>query len=105
MSTHDLSFADNTFTHSINNLFPTACPTPLKPVYEIYRTIKPGHTAIVTYWAWNPQDDAIKTANEKLRGEKQLQIMIEWQTSNEGWLQAALRTMGFSSVKVDELVV
>jgi SAM-dependent methyltransferase len=45
-----LSFPDNKLTHSFTNFAIMAMPEPDKVAAHIYRTLKPGGTAVITTW-------------------------------------------------------
>jgi ubiquinone/menaquinone biosynthesis C-methylase UbiE len=53
-----LSFPDETFTHSLTNFGIFAFPNAVKGASEIYRTLKPSGTAILTTWK-TPRTHAI----------------------------------------------
>ena len=50
MDSQALSFADETFTHSISNFVIFALPDPVKATKDIHRTLQPSGTAILTSW-------------------------------------------------------
>lgn len=48
MDAQELSYSDNTFTHSFMNMGIFLLPNPERGAAEIYRTLKPGGVAIIT---------------------------------------------------------
>lgn len=50
MDAQDLTFEDNSFTHSITNFGIFLFPDPVKAASEIRRTLRPGGVALVTTW-------------------------------------------------------
>ncbi|KAF2279252.1 S-adenosyl-L-methionine-dependent methyltransferase [Westerdykella ornata] len=103
MNAMELGFPDNTFTHSISNFFIQAVPVPAKAAAEIYRTVKPGQTAIVTSWAPVPHSDAIETASEVTRGKDVvLPMRFSPETYTAGWLEKLLKETGFSSLHIED---
>lgn len=51
MDAEKLGFESDTFTHSITNFGIFLFPDPERSIKEIFRTLKPGGTAVVTSWA------------------------------------------------------
>jgi ubiquinone/menaquinone biosynthesis C-methylase UbiE len=50
MDAQCLTFPDNEFTHSFTKFAIMAMPGPDKAAAHIYRTLKPGGTAVITTW-------------------------------------------------------
>ena len=103
MSGEELRFTDNYFTHSITNQGILFFQDAKKGADEIYRTIKPGGTAIVTSWKVLGYLPVIQEAQKVVTPDAPLfRIPIP-----EHWFQAShlgetLRGAGFSDVDVHE---
>ncbi|KAF2280353.1 S-adenosyl-L-methionine-dependent methyltransferase [Westerdykella ornata] len=67
MDATELRFQDNTFTHSIMNFGIQAVPQPQKVAAEIYRTLKPGGSTVLTSWASTPHSSSIEDASRATR--------------------------------------
>jgi SAM-dependent methyltransferase len=99
-----LTFADDTFDASITNFGIFFLPDPVAGAKQIYRTLKPGGTAVVTLWKtfgfkpilWEIQDQ-VKPANPLT----ELPLMEPW--CNSALTEKTLKDGGFS--KVDFSVV
>ncbi|KAI1322270.1 S-adenosyl-L-methionine-dependent methyltransferase [Xylariaceae sp. FL0255] len=69
MPAESLEFPDNTFTHSFSNLLLFATRnTGLEAAQEIYRTLKPGGIAVVTWNSLIPHQEVIQAVSSELRG-------------------------------------
>ncbi|KAF9526751.1 S-adenosyl-L-methionine-dependent methyltransferase [Crepidotus variabilis] len=107
-ATNLTGFANDTFTHSINNFILQPIIDPAKAAKEIYRTVKAasaGGSAIATTLGVTMHESAINLANEYTRG-KNVALAIPWyegRTSKE-WLETQLKDAGFSSVEVSQSV-
>jgi|TARA_R110002003_G_scaffold232_13_gene16825 ubiquinone/menaquinone biosynthesis C-methylase UbiE len=106
MGGEDLRFPDNSFTHSITNegiLFFKDGP---KGASEIYRTLKPGGTAIVTSWAKLGYIDLIHQAQRVVTPNAppfRIPISEDWYRSAH--LEKTLKDAGFEAVQVHEKTV
>lgn len=67
MASEDLTFADDFFTHSIMNFGIHMVKSSASAASEVYRTLKPGGTAIFTLWADKIFIDAITAGHERTR--------------------------------------
>ena len=69
MDSEKLSFADDTFSHSIGSalLFAIINNDGIDAVKESYRTLKPGGTLVVNCWGYVPNLDPIQTAAKSTR--------------------------------------
>jgi SAM-dependent methyltransferase len=102
MDARCLDFPDAYFTHSINNFYIQAVPEPHKAMAEIYRTLKPGGTAVVTSWAPVPHVAAIKRANAKTRGEDSPLLMsFKPENYTTAFLIDVIQTAGFEIFESD----
>ena len=94
-----LSFADNTFDASITNFGIFFLPDPVAGAKQIYRTLKPGGTAVVTLWKafgfkpilWEIQDQ-LKPANPLT----ELPLMEPW--CDSALTEKTLKEGGFNQV-------
>jgi ubiquinone/menaquinone biosynthesis C-methylase UbiE len=68
MDSQKLSFADNTFFHSIGNALLFVLPNDgTDALKEMYRTLKPGGTVVVNSWAYVPNMEPLRTAAKLTR--------------------------------------
>src|SRR5579871_320693 len=67
MDSESLNFKDNTFTHSITNFGLFIFPNPDKGAREIFRTLKPDGTAVVTTWKDNGFLDLAHRIQKRIR--------------------------------------
>lgn len=94
-----LTFADNSFDASITNFGIFFFPDPVAGAKQIYRTLKPGGTAVVTLWKtfgfkpilWEIQDQ-LKPANPLT----ELPLMEPW--CDSALLEKTLKEGGFKHV-------
>ena len=78
-NSQDLKFPDNWFTHSISNFLIHPGPDPsvnVQIVKEIYRTLVPGGTAVITNWNQLGHGGAVTAAHEGTRGEDAPPLLI-----------------------------
>jgi SAM-dependent methyltransferase len=69
MTSQDLTFPNDYFTYSFSNFFITHLEENHDPAAKnVYRTIKPGGTAIVSTWAAMAHGEPIKRAHLETRG-------------------------------------
>jgi ubiquinone/menaquinone biosynthesis C-methylase UbiE len=94
-----LTFADDTFDASITNFGIFFLPDPVAGAKQIYRTLKPGGTAVITLWKtfgfrpilWEVQDQ-LKPANPLM----ELPLMEPW--CDSALLEKTLKQGGFKHV-------
>ncbi|CAI6334290.1 unnamed protein product [Periconia digitata] len=67
MASEDLTFEDNFFTHTVMNFGIHMVKSSAAAASEIYRTLKPGGTAIFTVWADTILIDAVNSGHERTR--------------------------------------
>ena len=98
-----LSLPDDTYTHSVTNMGIFFFGDTEKGAQEIYRTLKPGGTAIAT--SWNPPGylPVIHAAQKAVKPDAPL---LKWPMS-EAWflashLQEMLEKGGFRNVEIHE---
>ena len=90
-----LSFADNTFTHSLTNIaiFFTSSAG-LDGAKEIYRTLQPGGIAVVNCWAHVTWLFPVKTVHETIRPGKPFPTpVVAWHDGQH--IQKVMRDAGF----------
>ncbi|KEF55879.1 uncharacterized protein A1O9_07459 [Exophiala aquamarina CBS 119918] len=66
------ALSDESFSHSITNFLVNSGPNPdlnVPIVKEVYRTLKPGGTAVITNWNQIAHADAVIAAHEGTRGK------------------------------------
>ncbi|KAK2754854.1 hypothetical protein FQN54_006747 [Arachnomyces sp. PD_36] len=101
MDAQDLTFSDNTFTHSYTNFGIFFVPEPEKAAGHIYRTLKPGGRAYVTSWAKLGYLPAILGAQKAVRPDSEewsLPFGKEW--FREEKLREVMVAGGFEAGKV-----
>ncbi|KAF2627385.1 S-adenosyl-L-methionine-dependent methyltransferase [Macroventuria anomochaeta] len=90
-----LSFADNTFTHSLTNIaifFTTSAG--LDGAKEIYRTLQPGGTAVVNCWAHVTWLFPVRAVHETIRPGKVFPTpVVAWHDGQH--IQAVMQEAGF----------
>jgi SAM-dependent methyltransferase len=69
MASEELTFADDFFTHTVMNLGIHMVKSSISAAFEVYRTLKPGGTAIFTVWADKIFINAITSGHERTRPE------------------------------------
>ena len=96
MNSEDLTFSNDTFTHSFASFLLMAVSDPDKVTSEMYRTLKPGGTAFATIWetfGWlYVVHAARKVAKPDIPFFRSL-VAPEWQA--EARLRSCLETGGF----------
>ncbi|CAO2654945.1 Nn.00g116780.m01.CDS01 [Neocucurbitaria sp. VM-36] len=98
-----LTFPDEQFTHSITNQGILFFNDGAKGAREIYRTLKPGGTAIVTSWKNLGYIDLIHKAQKAIRPSDTLfRIPISDDWYSAAFLEKTLGDAGFQDVAVHE---
>lgn len=95
-----LDFKDNTFTHSITNIaiFFTSSAG-VDGAGEIYRTLRPGGTAVVNCWALVTWLIPIKTVHESIRPGKPFPTpVVAWHDGQH--IQTVMKEAGFAEDKI-----
>lgn len=106
MPGEDLRLPDNHFTHSFTNQGILFFTDASKGASEIYRTLKPGGTAIVTSWADLGHVRVVQEAQKAYKPDAPLfrfPIPPQWYQSSH--LENTLRDAGFQDVQVHEETV
>ena len=103
MPAEALTFDDNVFSHSFTNFLLNAVKEHENITSNIYRTIGPGGTAIITTWATVPHIPAVLAANTATRGPDVFHAMKggkEW--NDPAHLENVLKEAGFPEVKMEQ---
>lgn len=77
MRAQDLTFPDNFFTHSFTTFVVANLDDGPIAAGHLYRTLKPGGTAVVCTWKSMPHDEALKKAHYATRG-KDAKLALTW---------------------------
>ncbi|TVY22563.1 Cytochrome P450 monooxygenase [Lachnellula hyalina] len=103
MPAEALTFDDNFFSHSFTNFVIQASQDPAKVADSIYRTLKPGGTAIVTTWAKGAHIPAALAAHTATRGADafhEFKKGKEWQ--DPAHLEGILKEARFTSIRIEQ---
>ncbi|KAL1798613.1 hypothetical protein ACET3X_002650 [Alternaria dauci] len=103
MDGSDLTYPDETFTHSITNMGIFFFPDAAKGAAQIYRTLKPGGTAVVTSWKSTGHMAVLHEAQKAVKPDEPL---FRWPVSDD-WFEAShlkktLEGAGFKDVDMHE---
>lgn len=98
-----LSFADDTFSHTIGNAFLFVLPNDgVDAIKEIYRTLKPGGKAIFNSFKYLPTMPALETASRQTRPEGSpvpRQGLDKW--ADGDFLRNVVEKGGFSDITME----
>ncbi|KAI4709489.1 hypothetical protein J4E89_005505 [Alternaria sp. Ai002NY15] len=102
----NLTFPDETFTHSLTNMGIMFFPDGEKGAAEIYRTLKPGGTAVVTTWKSTGHMAVVHEAQKAVKPDDPL---FRWPVADE-WFEAShmkkiMEGAGFKDVEIYEKTV
>ncbi|KAG9194768.1 hypothetical protein G6011_04803 [Alternaria panax] len=102
----DLTYPDETFSHSITNMGIFFFPDAAKGAAQIYRTLKTGGTAIVTSWKSTGHMSIVHEAQKAVKPDEPL---FRWPVSDD-WFEAShlkktLEGAGFTGVELHEKTV
>ncbi|KAI1439024.1 S-adenosyl-L-methionine-dependent methyltransferase [Xylaria sp. CBS 124048] len=102
MPAESLRFGDETFTHSFSNLLLFATRnTGVDAAREIYRTLKPGGTAVATWFNSIPHQEIVKEMHRDFRGaESRLPHGMPEAWYEPEFLQSTLVQGGFTPEKL-----
>ncbi|KAI6091584.1 S-adenosyl-L-methionine-dependent methyltransferase [Hypoxylon rubiginosum] len=96
MSAQELKFPDDKFTHSFTTFAFHCLGDHDTAAREVYRTLKPGGTAIASIWTSMPHVDALQHAHWLTRGrEGPMPKLLPVEPFTESDLRRALETGGF----------
>lgn len=98
MDAQKLNFPDATFSHVFLSFGLPIIEDPVAAASEMYRTLKPGGTAITAFWLHNPQGECAIKVDRAIRGpESRLTIEPHAQHGDRGYIRSLLVKGGFKS--------
>ncbi|KAI4862772.1 S-adenosyl-L-methionine-dependent methyltransferase [Hypoxylon rubiginosum] len=98
MSAQELTFRDNRFTHSFTTFAFHCIGDHDAAARQVYRTLKPGGTAIASVWTRMPLVDVMQHAHWLTRGrEGPMPVLVPLEEFQESDLTGALEAGGFKS--------
>jgi ubiquinone/menaquinone biosynthesis C-methylase UbiE len=100
MDSESLAFEDDSFTCSITNFSLMIFPDGEKAAREIFRTLRPGGTAVVTTWKENGFIDLIHRTQKRIRPDLPELIIYDKEWTEASKLQRTLESAGFESRKI-----
>lgn len=101
MDAQDISFPDNTFTHSYMNFGIFFLPDGARGAAEIHRTLRPGGTAFVSSWEHLGYVSHIRAAQKAVRPNDELfQLPFPEEWCKEEKLRETLVAGGFAPEKI-----
>lgn len=100
MSSEALSFPDDMFTHSITNFVIHVSPNDAQIASHIFRTLRPGGTAVLTIWKDPVLVTAVQAALDIVRPGMPYPQSIERAWFNASHLQELLQDAGFIAANV-----
>ncbi|KAL3482715.1 S-adenosyl-L-methionine-dependent methyltransferase [Aspergillus germanicus] len=92
MDAQNLSFADDTFTHSYMNFGIFFLPDAIRGAAEIYRTIKPGGSAFISTWQTLGYLDLLRTSERIVRPQDKDEAVFRPMYSAEWFTEEKLRS-------------
>jgi len=103
MPAEALTFDDHFFSHSFTNFVIHMSKEPEKIASNLYHTLKPGGTAIVTTWAAAAHVPATLEAHTATRGPDVFHAMKKGQEWKEpSYLEKVLKEAGFTDVRMEQ---
>lgn len=102
MDSHELGFADDTFTLTICNVSTSTFKDPFKCVQEMLRTLQPGGVCINSQWKRFTVKDIIHKAQISIRSDSKLFNMPRAEFLDDGVLRDLMLEAGFA--KADQYV-
>lgn len=101
MSAQELTFPNDKFTHSFTSFAFHCLGDHDTAAKKIYRTLKPGGTAIASIWIYMPHVDALQHAHWRTRGkEGPMPALLPLEGFQEKDLRKALETGGSAPVNI-----
>ncbi|KAI1653949.1 S-adenosyl-L-methionine-dependent methyltransferase [Daldinia decipiens] len=101
MSAQQLTFPDNHFTHSITSFAFHCIGDQNAAAKHIYRTVKPGGTAVATVWIFMPHVEALQHAHWRTRGkDAPMPLLLPLEHYEEADLRTALQAGGFKDENI-----
>lgn len=104
MAMQDLTFPDETFSHSFTNFAIFALPDPeaARAASHIYRTLQEGGTAILTLWSQTPSRDTLEAAHHATRSRiDPLPMFTKLYWWEQSHIRKVLNEAGFSDDKIE----
>ncbi|KAI0165387.1 S-adenosyl-L-methionine-dependent methyltransferase [Hypoxylon sp. FL1284] len=96
MDAQKLTFPDSTFTHSFLSFGLPIIENPAAAAKEMYRTLKPGGTAITAFWLSIPQGKSAQAARRAVWGpDARLVVEPKPEHSDRGYIRSLLVEAGF----------
>ncbi|OTA56915.1 S-adenosyl-L-methionine-dependent methyltransferase [Hypoxylon sp. EC38] len=96
MSAQELTFPNDRFTHSFTSFAFHCLGDHDKAAAQVYRTLKPGGTAIASIWIYMPHVDALQHAHWRTRGrDGPMPVLLPLEGFQEADLRKALEVGGF----------
>ncbi|KUI66541.1 Ubiquinone/menaquinone biosynthesis C-methyltransferase UbiE [Cytospora mali] len=101
MSAQELDFPDNKFTHSFTSFAFHCLGDHDAAAKQVYRTLKPGGTAIASIWIFMPHVDALQHAHWRTRGrDGPMPTLLPLEGFQEADLRKALEAGGFKAENI-----
>lgn len=98
MDVQSLSFPDATFSHVFLSFGLPIIDEPIAATKEMYRTLKPGGTAITAFWLHIPQGECAQKVRRTIWGpDARLNTEPHPEHSDKGYLKSLLVKGGFKS--------
>lgn len=99
MNAQKLAFPDATFSHVFLSFGLPIMDDPVAAASEMYRTLKPGGTAITAFWLHNPQGECGVKVCRAIRGpDARLNIEPNPHHTEKGYIKSLCEYEPFSSV-------
>ncbi len=91
MDAQKLTFPDSTFSHSFLSFGLPIMPDPVAAASEMYRTLKPGGTAITAFWLQIPQGECAQETRRAVWGpDARLALEPHPQHKDRGYIRSLL---------------
>lgn len=98
MPAQELTFPDDNFTHSFNSFAFHCLGDHDAAARQVYRTLKPGGTAIASIWVSMPHVDALQQAHWRTRGKDgPMPTLLPLEGFQEADLRKSLEAGGFKA--------
>jgi ubiquinone/menaquinone biosynthesis C-methylase UbiE len=99
MSAQELTYPDNSFTYSFTSFAFHCLGDHDTAAKQVYRTLKPGGTAVASIWIYMPHVDALQHAHWRTRGtEGPMPVLLPLEGFQEPHLRKALEAGGFKNI-------
>lgn len=101
MSAQELTFPNDNFTHSFNSFAFHCLGDHDAAARQVYRTLKPGGTAVASIWVSMPHVDALQRAHWRTRGvDGPMPTLLPVEGFQEADLRKSLEAGGFKSENI-----